>query len=153
KTLIQKAYQDCSEFQLIAKYPQLHSSTTSPLWEIIYDKLGQEDTMSIYKIDPSGTRCLCIPSNCRQQNEDKTVQELRETLIQQAHTTLNHMSGDKTYNYLTNYYFWPTMRKDTIEYCQQCDTCQRAKFRTTAPQGLARPLPAPLKPFFYIAMD
>ena len=82
KTLVQKSYQDCPDFQLIAKYPQLHSSVMSPSWDITYDKLGQEDTMSIYKIDPEGMRRLCIPSNCRQQTENNDIQELRETLIQ-----------------------------------------------------------------------
>src|SRR6266576_1924155 len=45
------------------------------------------------------------------------------------------------------------MRIDTMEYCKQCDTCQRTKFSTTAPQGLARPLPVPQKPFTHISMD
>ena len=63
------------------------------------------------------------------------------------------MSGQKTYDYLTDYVYWPTMQKDTMEYCQQCDTCQHTKFSTQAPQGLARPLPIPQKPFTHFCMD
>ena len=40
-----------------------------------------------------------------------------------------------------------------MDYCRQCDTCQRTTFCTQAPQGLARPLPIPHLPFTYIFTD
>ena len=40
-----------------------------------------------------------------------------------------------------------------MDYCNQCDTCQRITFSTQAPQGLARPLPIPHQPFTHIAID
>jgi hypothetical protein len=28
---------------------------------------------------------------------------------------------------LSSYYWWPTMHKDVVELCQNCDICQRLK--------------------------
>ena len=84
---------------------------------------------------------------------DGELHELRETIIGSGHRTLGHASGEKTYYDLKDYFYWPSMRKDTMDYCEQCDTCQRTKFSTQAPQGLARPLPIPHQPFPHIAMD
>ena len=106
-----------------------------------------------YKIALDGTRRLCIPSNCRLEKTDGTITELREKLLYSAHTTLGHMSGKKTYNYMMDYFFWPKMRKDTYNYCQQCDTCQNTRYTTQLPQGLARILPIPQKTFTHLSMD
>ena len=80
------------------------------------------------------------------------LHELRETIIRVGHRTLGHASGEKTYYYLKDYFYWPSMRKDTIDYCKQCDTYQQTTFSTQAPQVLARPLPIPHQPFTHIAM-
>ena len=45
------------------------------------------------------------------------------------------------------------MRKDTMDYCKQCDTCQRTTFSTQAQQGPAKPLPIPQQLFTHIDMD
>ena len=45
------------------------------------------------------------------------------------------------------------MRKDSINYCSQCDTCQHTTYSTQAPQGLTRPLPIPHQPFTHLAMN
>ena len=63
------------------------------------------------------------------------------------------MSGEKTYNYMMDYVFCPKMRKDTYDYCQQCDTCQHTRYTTQLPQGLARPLLIPQKTFTHLSMD
>ena len=84
---------------------------------------------------------------------DDELHELRETIIRGGHRTRGHTSGEKTYFFLEDYIYWPSIRKDTIYYCRQCDTCQCTSFSTQAPQGLARPLPIPHLPFTHISMD
>ena len=81
------------------------------------------------------------------------LHKLGETIIRAAHRTLGHALREKTYYYLKDYFYWPSMRKDTMDYCKQCDTCQQTTFSTQPQQGLARPLPIPHQPFTYIAMD
>ena len=76
---------------------------------------------------------------------DGELHELRETIIREGHRTLGHASGEKTYYYLKDCYYWPSMRKDTIDYRKQCDTCQQTTFSTQVPHGLARPLPILLR--------
>ena len=95
---------------------------------------------------------LCIPQNCRR-SINEHIYEVKETILDNAYTTLGHGSGEKTYQYLRDYYYWPTMCKDTMDFCQQCDTCQHTMFPTQALYSLAKPLPIPTKPFTHISMD
>ena len=76
---------------------------TPPEYSIIFSP--QLELALISKIAQNGSKQLCIPSNCRKRELDGTIIELRETLIQNAHTTLGHMAGQKTYDYLTDYVY------------------------------------------------
>ena len=115
-TIIAQHYHSYPDFQHPAKYPQLDILDTPPKYRIIFSP--QLELALISKIAQNGSKQICIPSNCRKREQDGTIIGLRETLIQNAHTTLGHMSGHKTYDYLTDYVYRPTMRKDTMEYCQ-----------------------------------
>ena len=84
---------------------------------------------------------------------DGELHELRETIIRGGHTALSHASGELTYYYLKDYFYWPSMRKNTMDCCKQCNTCQRKTLSTQAPQGLAGPIPIPDQPFTHIAMN
>ena len=148
--LIKKAYKDCPDFKAVTDYPELHNSDAFPDIQVNQEKEGQ---LTIFKIVKDGTRRLWIPRNCRQQTDKDTIKELRKTLLQETHNTLIHGSGEKTFYYLQDYFFWPKMRKDTMDYCQQCDTCQYTMYSTKAPQGLARPIPIPSGPLTHLCMD
>ena len=84
---------------------------------------------------------------------DGELHELRETIIRGRHRTLGNASGQKTYYYLKDYIYWPSMRNNSMDYCKQFETCQRTTFSTQVPQGLARPLPIPHQLFTHIVMD
>ena len=84
---------------------------------------------------------------------DGELHELRETIMRGRHRTLGQASREKTYYYLKDYFYWPSMRKNSMDYCKQFVTCQRTTFSTQVPQGLARPLPIPHQPFTHIVMD
>ena len=147
---INKAYTNCQDFNLAVTFSDLYNTPEFSDYSVIKDKEGG---LTVFKTTKNGSKRLCIPSKCRQQMEDGSIKELRETLIDQAHTTLGHASAEKTNHYLMDYFWWPGMRRDTKEFCKQCDNCQHTKFSTKAPQGLARPLPVPQKPFTHISMD
>ena len=115
---IQNAYRGCPDFKLVAQYPQL-DNTASNLEFLVY--MAKEDFVTIYRnITHDSSLGLCIPQNCRKMI-DNELHELRETIIREAYRTLGHASGEKTYFYLKDYFYWPSMRKDTMDYCRQCD--------------------------------
>ena len=147
---IKRAYEDCKDFQNIAKYPQLYNNETNQQYHIAFNK--DQSIIAIYKIVEHNQLKLCIPHNCRRSIHEKIV-ELRNLILESAHKTLGHGSGEKTYQYLKDYYFLPSIGKDAIDYCKQCDTCQHTMFSTQAHYGLAKPLPVPTRPFTHLSMD
>jgi hypothetical protein len=50
-------------------------------------------------------------------------------------------------------FYWPDMKKDIVEYVQNCVICQQAKTTNTSPAGLLQPLPIPSQVWEDVAMD
>ncbi|CAJ2652754.1 unnamed protein product [Trifolium pratense] len=50
-------------------------------------------------------------------------------------------------------FYWVAMKKDVLEYIQNCVICQQAKTTNTLPAGLLQPLPIPTQVWEDIAMD
>ncbi|KZS10356.1 Uncharacterized protein APZ42_025183 [Daphnia magna] len=50
---------------------------------------------------------------------------LRHLVLKELHDAPigGHLAFYKTYLKVKNHYYWPTMRKDILEYCQACETC------------------------------
>ena len=143
-------YRGCQDFKLVLHYPQLHNTVSNLEFP---EYMTKDQAVTIYRNNThDGSLALCILQNCRKMI-DGELHELRETIIGGGHRALGHASGEKTYYNLKDYFYWPSMRKDTMDYCKQCDTCQRTTFSTQAPPGLARRLPIPHQPFTHIAMD
>ena len=143
-------YEDYKDFQNIAKYPQLYNNETNPQYHIIFNK--DQSIIAIYKIVEYNQLKLCIPQSFRHSINENII-ELRNLVLESAHETLGHGSGEKTYQYLKNYYFGPSMRKDAIHYYNQCDTCQYTMFSIQASYGLAKPLPIPMRLFTHLSID
>ena len=60
---------------------------------------------------------------------DYVPDALRNRIIEYGHWSdnRNHTGRDATYNWISNRYWWPQMRKHIEEYIQSCDLCQRTK--------------------------
>ena len=86
---------------------------------------------------------LCIPS-C----------SIRELLVREAHggDLMAHHGVSKTYDMMSEHFFWPKMRHDVHKVCARCTTCKQAKSRFQ-PHGLYSPLPVPNGPWIDISMD
>ena len=78
---------------------------------------------------------------------------IKETTLKHAHEGLIHGSFSKTYHFMSQHYYWPKMRQDTLEYCRSCPTCQRTKASTQKPYGLLKPLPILKQPGTHLSMD
>lgn len=76
-----------------------------------------------------------------------------EIAIDQAHRIIGHKAARKTHDYLTRWYWWPTMAKDVEMFCKSCETCQTTKTSTSKPRGLLHTLPVPNSPWSSITMD
>jgi hypothetical protein len=49
--------------------------------------------------------------------------------------------------------YWPNMSRDVVEFVKTCPECQQNKIDRTKPQGLAKPLPVPDRPWSVISAD
>ncbi|XP_020406471.1 uncharacterized protein, partial [Zea mays] len=75
-------------------------------------------------------------------------------LLQESHGggLTGHFGQRKTYEMLSDHFYWPKMRRDVIRFVERCVTCHKAKSKLN-PHGLYTPLPAPKIPWEDISMD
>ena len=64
--------------------------------------------------------------------------EKREDALRESHAepTAGHLGRAKTLARLSLYYYWPFMRKETVNFVRNCPICQQYKVQQTAPAGL-----------------
>lgn len=78
---------------------------------------------------------LFIPTECRLQN----------AILTEFHSSpLGGHSGIRaTLARIAASFYWPSMRKITTEFVNECQICQQHKASTHVPAGLLQPLPVP----------
>ncbi|MBW0504023.1 hypothetical protein O181_043738 [Austropuccinia psidii MF-1] len=64
-----------------------------------------------------------------------------------------HLSEDITLEKVKNCAWWPSWRKETIEYCHTCDRCQKANSITGKKFGLMIHIQEPKSPWKVVHMD
>jgi hypothetical protein len=85
---------------------------------------------------------LCVPNS-----------SIRLVLLQESHGGLTgHFGQKKTYELLSDHFYWPKMRRDVIRFVERCVTCHKAKSKLN-PHGLYTPLPALKTPWEDISMN
>ena len=84
------------------------------------------------------------------------IQQLKkEAILCEAHCGIvgGHYAGDTTTQKIWNSrLWWPTTMKDVVEYCRQCDLCQRASQPNEKHRMTHQPV-LPLKPFEKLGLD
>ncbi|KAI9553742.1 hypothetical protein GHT06_018991 [Daphnia sinensis] len=78
---------------------------------------------------------------------------LRHLVLKELHDAPmgGHLAFYKTYLKVKNNYYWPTMRKDILEYCQACEICSANTSSTY--RALLHPHELAKAPFQVIGMD
>jgi hypothetical protein len=64
-----------------------------------------------------------------------------------------HPGYRKTFELISQNYWWSTYRRDIKSYVESCEICSRAKSIRKKPAGLLNPLPNPQRPWYSISMD
>ena len=81
------------------------------------------------------------------------VAALRDFIVSESHAAVGHFAMAKTRDYISRYYFWPTLRADVESFVLKCYRCQTNKSDKQQSQGLLQPLPVPSRPWCEISMD
>ncbi len=74
----------------------------------------------------------------------------RYEVLSLAHETplSGHLGINKTYQKIFTHFYWPGIRKDMVEFCKTCHTCQVVgKPNQTIPKAPLKPIPALKEPF------
>jgi Integrase zinc binding domain len=89
-------------------------------------------------------RALFIPSG-----------PLRDVILNDHHDApvAGHRSDQKPIRSINLSHYWPSLRKDIIDYIRSCEKCQRAKASRQRNPGLIRPCPPPLRKREVVSMD
>ncbi|MBW0542660.1 hypothetical protein O181_082375 [Austropuccinia psidii MF-1] len=80
---------------------------------------------------------------------------LINTILHECHDSIysGHLSEDRTLEKVKNCAWWPSWRKETIEYCHTCDRCQKANRSTGKKFGLIIHIQEPKSRWEVVHMD
>ncbi|MBW0545885.1 hypothetical protein O181_085600 [Austropuccinia psidii MF-1] len=80
---------------------------------------------------------------------------LINTIPHECHNSIysGHLSEDRTVEKVKNCAWWPSWRKETIEYCDTCDRCQKANRSTGKKFGIMIHIQEPKSPWEVAHMD
>lgn len=79
----------------------------------------------------------------------------KSAVLHDAHDSLvgGHRGINGTLEKLERHFYWPRMRRDSYDYVQRCQICQKVESSHQKAAGLLQPLPIPDSPFQDISMD
>ncbi|MBW0518256.1 hypothetical protein O181_057971 [Austropuccinia psidii MF-1] len=80
---------------------------------------------------------------------------LINTILHECHDRIysGHLSEDRTLEKVKNCAWWPSWRKETIEYCHTCDRCQKSNRCTGKKLGLMIHIQEPKSLWEVVHMD
>ncbi|MBW0527593.1 hypothetical protein O181_067308 [Austropuccinia psidii MF-1] len=80
---------------------------------------------------------------------------LINTILLEFHDNIysGHLSEDRTMERIKTCAWWPSWRKDVIEYCHSCDRCQKANKATGERFGFMIHIEEPSTPWKVVHMD
>ncbi|MBW0522345.1 hypothetical protein O181_062060 [Austropuccinia psidii MF-1] len=80
---------------------------------------------------------------------------LINTILHECHDRIysGHLSEDRTLEKVKDCAWWPSWKKETIEYCHSCDRCQKANRSTGKKFGPMIHIQEPKSPWKVVHMD
>jgi hypothetical protein len=115
-------------------------------------KLQQQEIPQTEKGYALGTDDLLLYKNKVYVPNDR---ELKLAILKEMHnvTYVGHPGYQKTVAAVKSHYFWPSMKKEIVEYITRCMECQKVKDEHRHPVGLLQPLPIPEWKWDVVTMD
>ncbi|KAI2661141.1 Transposon Tf2-6 polyprotein [Labeo rohita] len=94
------------------------------------------------------------PANCPEHLTYVPL-SLRSQVLAEVHSipSSGHPGIEVTLHLISNRFWWPTVRPDTITFIRNCSICNTSKVPRHLPVGLLQPLPLPQRPWSHIAVD
>jgi hypothetical protein len=82
-------------------------------------------------------------------------QELKNLILREMHnlTYVGHPGYQKTIAVVKSQYYWPSMKKEVVDFIARCLECQKVKDEHRHPAGLLQPLPIPEWKWEVVTMD
>ena len=80
----------------------------------------------------------------------------RDEVLRLAHSApmAGHLGVRKTLHRVTQHFYWPKIRKDVVDFCRSCPTCQVVgKPNSKIPAAPLIPIPAIGEPFSHVIID
>ena len=118
----------------------------------ILAQVAQEYISDPWYSDKANTASLTMQADGLYRNSQDQVMlpdnsKIKNKIITELHATPygGHGGITKTYENVSRLFFWPSMRKDVIQYVHYCAECQRNKPSNQKPAGLLQPLQIPEK--------
>ncbi|MBW0529656.1 hypothetical protein O181_069371 [Austropuccinia psidii MF-1] len=93
------------------------------------------------------TKHSCVMTLCSRFLINTILHECQDSIYS------GHLSEDRTIEKLKNCAWWPSWRKETIEYFHACDRCQKANRSTGKKFGLMIHIQEPKSPWEVVCMD
>ena len=110
-------------------------------------------------VNSTANRLLRVNSSGFVLRESKVVipdnPDLKRLLITEFHDTpyAGHFGQTKTYEAVSKFFWWASLKADVLHHVSACDLCQRNKARRHRPYGLLQPLEPPEQPFDSVSYD
>lgn len=81
--------------------------------------------------------------------------DCRKTILWELHDSPvgGHSGQETTIKKVTQFFHWPKMKAEIVEYIKACDECQRVKTGNQFPGGLLQPIPIPDQIWQHISLD
>ncbi|CAD6945804.1 unnamed protein product [Tilletia laevis] len=77
----------------------------------------------------------------------------RDEVMRQGHDGVGHQGTRYTAQAVRRHYWWPSLVKDVVNFCAECDSCQRSKSSSQQPAGFLRALTIPRGAWKHVAID
>ncbi|MBW0531277.1 hypothetical protein O181_070992 [Austropuccinia psidii MF-1] len=134
--IFQILMKDCKDLSL--------SSKLDEIWKKAYDE-GRFHLL--HGILYHRTKCTCVMALT-----DRTV---INTILHECHDSVaaGHPSEEITLERVKTCSWWPNWKKDVAEYCQTCDTCQKANRATGKKFGMMIQIQEPKSSWEIVHMD
>ena len=104
----------------------------------------RSDTGLLIFRDADWVARLCVPSS----QVEYVLKLAHESASESAHA-----GASRLFLRLKDRFYWPSMWKDVLEFCQSCDVCQKINPDRRSPAGLLRPHKIPLLPWDVVSLD